>query len=51
MDIVIQSGLFHDGSSNEEIEYIESLYPNKKFYVHMVLPGEAHITVYEGDAK
>jgi hypothetical protein len=46
-NIVIRNGIFYDGSTKEEIEYIKSLYPNKEIIVHTIIPGEAHITVYD----
>ena len=44
-DIVISDGLFYDGTTKEEIDYIHSLYPNRKVIIHMIIPNEAHITV------
>jgi len=45
-NVVIDSGIFVYGTLEEQIEYIKSLYPNKKFVIHMVISGTAHITVY-----
>lgn len=44
-NIVISNGLFYDGTTKEEIDYIHSLYPNRKVIIHMIIPNEAHITV------
>jgi hypothetical protein len=46
-NIVIENGIFYDGSTKEEVEYIKSLYPNREIIVHMITPGAAHITVYD----
>jgi len=45
-NVVIDSGIFVYGTPEEQIEYIKSLYPNKKFDIHMIVSGTAHITVY-----
>lgn len=46
-NIVIQDGIFCDGTSSAEIEVLKSLEDNKKVIVHMIIPGEAHITLYD----
>jgi hypothetical protein len=46
-NIVIENGIFFDGSTKEEVEYIKSLYPNREIIVLMITPGAAHITVYD----
>lgn len=46
-EVVIQNGLFYDGSTKEEINVINSLYPKRKIIIHMILPGVAHITLLD----
>ena len=45
--IVIDHSIFYDGSTEKEINTLNSLYPNDEVYVHSVVPGKAHITVYK----
>lgn len=45
--IVLVSGLFFDGTTEEEHREIKSAYPDKDIVVYKVIPGEAHITVYD----
>lgn len=50
-NIVISNGLFYDGTTKEEIDYIYSLYPNEKVIIHTIMPSEAHITVMKMHSK
>lgn len=47
--LVIQNGLLYDGSTKKEIDLLDNMFPDKSVIIHMVRPGEAHITVHEED--
>lgn len=44
-DIVLNSGVFYDGSTQKELDYIYSLYPNRDVIIHTIRPSVAHVTV------
>lgn len=46
-NIVLVDGLFWDGSTKEEHDVISKTFPDKEITVHMIIPGEAHISVYD----
>lgn len=45
--VILLSEIFYDGSTVEEMAHISSVFPNRETFVHMVIPGEAHITVWD----
>ena len=45
-NIIVHHDIFYDGSTQEELQHIELLYPDKEILIQTVHPGEAHITVW-----
>ena len=46
-NIIVKSGLFLGGTTQEEINLLNSLCPEHNIVVNAVFPGAAHITIYE----
>lgn len=45
--VIVRDGFIGIGSNREIVEYLQSLYPDRDISVHMLLQGEAHLTLHE----
>lgn len=49
-NIVLVNGVFWDGSTKEEHDAIGKSFHGKGIVTYMIIPGEAHIAVYDKKA-
>ena len=45
--ITIDDPIFYNGSTTEETEALQYMFPNKIIEILMIVPRRAHIVVYE----